>query len=314
MKKQIRYSPEVRERAVRLVLEHQREYESQWAALESIASKIGCTAETLRKWVRQSEADQGIRGGISTSERERVKQLERENRELKRANEILREEHRHILRKEARPPTEVTVVFIDQHKKQYGVESICRQVQIAPSNYYEHKARERDPDRLPGRIKRDKALECDIQRVWESNFKVYGANKVWRQLLRDGIHVARCTVERLMKKLEIQGVRRGKQCWTTIADDLLNRPADKVNRQFVATRPNQLWVADITFVATWVGFVYVAFITDVFARCIVGWRVSRSLRTDLVLDALEQALWARQETGGLIHHSDSKNTHTRFQK
>jgi transposase InsO family protein len=195
-------------------------------------------------------------------------------------------------------------IFVDQHKEQYGVEPICRQIQIAPSSYYEHKARERDPDRLPDRTKRDKALERDIQRIWESNFKVYGANKVWRQLIREGIRVARCTVERLMKKLGIQGIRRGKKCWTTIADDLLDRPTDKVNRQFVATRPNQLWVADITFVATWTGFVYVAFITDVFARLIVGWRVTRSLHTDWVFDAWEQALWARRETSGLIHHSD----------
>lgn len=196
------------------------------------------------------------------------------------------------------------MVFVDRNKAEYGVELICRQIQIAPSSYYEHKRRERDPDRLPGRIKRDTKLELDIQRVWESNFRVYGVRKVWRQLLREGIGVARCTVERLMKKLGMRGVRRGTKCWTTIADDLLVRPTDKVNRQFAATRPNQLWVADITFVATWIGFVYVAFITDVFARYIVGWRVSRSLRTDLVLDALEQALWARRETAGLIHHSD----------
>ncbi len=157
---------------------------------------------------------------------------------------------------------------------------------------------------MPGRIKLDMRLELDIQRVWKDNFRVYGARKVWRQLLREGIGVARCTVERLMKKLGMQGVRGGKRCRTTIADDLLACPADKVNRQFAAIRPNQLWVADITFVATWTGFVYVAFIIDVFARYIVGWRVSRSLHTDLVLDALEQALWARRETAGLIHHSD----------
>lgn len=123
-------------------------------------------------------------------------------------------------------------------------------------------------------------------------------------MLREGIVAARCTVERLLKKLRLQGVRRGRQCWTTIADDLLARPTDKVNRQFAATQPNQLWVADITFVATWTGFVYAAFITDVFARCIVGWRVSRSLHTNMVLDALEQVLWARREIKGLIHHSD----------
>ena len=199
------------------------------------------------------------------------------------------------------------VTFVDNNKAEYGVEPICRQIQIAPSSYYEHKVCERDSDRLPDRIKRDMRLELDIQRVWKDNFRVYGARKVWRQLLREGIGVARCTVERLMKKLGIQGVRRGKKCWTTISDDLLDRPTDKVNRQFVAARPNQLWVADITFVATWTGFVYVAFITDVFARYIVGWRVSRSLRTELILDALEQALWARRGTSGLIHHSDRKS-------
>jgi len=198
----------------------------------------------------------------------------------------------------------MTMVFIDRNKAQYGVEPICRQIRIAPSRYYEYKRRKRDPDRLPGRIKRDMRLELDIQRVWEDNFRIYGARKVWRQLLREGIGVARCTVERLMKRLGLQGIRRGKKCRSTIADDSLYRPTDKVNRQFTAVRPNQLWVADITFVATWTGFVYVAFITDVFARYIVGWRVSRSLRTDLVLDALEQALWARREIAGLIHHSD----------
>jgi transposase InsO family protein len=174
---------------------------------------------------------------------------------------------------------------------------------ISPSTYYEYKARERDPDRLPARVKRDESLKVDITRVWEENFRVYGARKVWRQLNREHLEVARCTVERLMQRLEIQGVRRGK-CWTTIADDALARPADLVKRAFTATRPNQLWVADITFVATWAGFVYVAFIVDVYARCIVGWRVSRSLHTDLVLDALEQALWSRTDTEGLVHHSD----------
>ncbi len=196
------------------------------------------------------------------------------------------------------------VTFIDSNKAKYGIEPICRQIQIVPSSYYEHKRCERDPNRLPDRIRRDMKLELEIQRVWENNFRVYGARKIWRQLIREGTRVARCTVERLMKKLGIQGIKRGKKCWTTISDDSLYRPADKVNRQFTAIRPNQLWVADITFVATWTGFVYVAFIIDVFARCIVGWRVSRSLHTDLVLDALEQALWARREIKGLIHHSD----------
>ena len=148
---------------------------------------------------------------------------------------------------------------------------------IAPSTYYEHKVREANPERLPDRSKRDSALEIDIQRVWEENFEVYGARKIWRQLNREQIDVARCTVERLMKRLGIQGVMRGAKCWTTVSDDALARPSDLVKREFTAIRPNQLWVADITHVATWSGFVYVAFIIDVFARRIVGWRVSRSL-------------------------------------
>ena len=198
----------------------------------------------------------------------------------------------------------MSVAFVDEHRNAYGVEPICQQLQIAPSTYYEHKAREKEPDRLPDRVRRDEVLKVEIKRVWEEHLRVYGARKVWRQLLREDLIVARCTVERLMKTLGIEGIRRGAKCWTTVADDALERPQDKVNRQFVATRPNQLWVADITYVATWIGFVYVAFITDVFARRIVGWRVSRSLSTDLVLDALEQAIWARGKADGLIHHSD----------
>ena len=196
------------------------------------------------------------------------------------------------------------ISFIDEHRTEHGVEPICRQLPIAPSTYYEQKAREDDPERLPDRTRRDRALEIVIQRVWEENFEVYGARKVWRQLNRECIEVARCTVERLMKRLGIQGVTRGAKCWTTVSDDTLARPADLVNREFTSTRPNQLWVADITFVATWLGFAYVAFIIDVFARRIVGWRVSRSLHTELVLDALEQALWSRTKTEGLVHHSD----------
>ncbi len=196
------------------------------------------------------------------------------------------------------------VAFIDQHHEGLGVEPICKHLPIAPSTYYEHRARAADPGRLPARVKRDQALCKEIQRIWGENYRLYGARKVWRQLQREGHVVARCTVERLMRRLEIQGVRRGAKRWTTARDETLPQPADRVNRQFAATRPNQLWVADITYAATWSGFVYVAFVVDVFARRIVGWRVSRSLRTDLVLDALEQALWSRRERDGLIHHSD----------
>ena len=194
--------------------------------------------------------------------------------------------------------------FIDQHRAVLGVEPICKQLPIAPSTYYERKARDADPARVPARVKRDRALSQAVYRVWDENYQVYGARKVWHQLKREGQKVARCTVERLMRQLEIQGVRRGGKRWTTVCDEALPQPADRVNRHFAATRPNRLWVADLTFVAAWSGFVYVAFVVDVFARRIVGWRVSRSLRTALVLDALEQALWSRHDTAGLIHHSD----------
>jgi len=196
------------------------------------------------------------------------------------------------------------VAFIDAHRDAYGVEPICAQLPIAPSTYYEHKTRETDPGRLPPRARRDQVLSVEVRRVWDENFQVYGARKVWRQLTRETIPVARCTVERLMGVLGLQGAMRGKACRTTIGDDATDRPADLVQRQFTAERPNQLWVADITYVATWSGFVYVAFIIDVLARYIVGWRVANTVRAELVLDALEQALWSRRETEGLIHHSD----------
>jgi putative transposase len=197
------------------------------------------------------------------------------------------------------------IAFIDEQRECYGIEPICQQLPIAVSTYYEHKARQRDPEREPDRLKRDRWLKPEIQRVWNENMQVYGARKVWRQLNREGMVVAKCTVERLMNELGIQGATRGgAKCWTTISDDSFDKPIDRVHRHFFADRPNQLWVADITFVATWSGFVYVAFVLDVYARTIVGWRVNRSLRTDLVLDALEQAIWARKDTENLIHHSD----------
>jgi transposase InsO family protein len=196
------------------------------------------------------------------------------------------------------------VAFIDAHRAEYGVESICKQLPIAPSTYYEQKSRQADPSRLPPRVRRDAELSGSIRRVWEENFRAYGARKVWRQLRRESTAVARCTVERLMRRDGLCGVVRGRKKRTTIPADAAQCPLDRVQRQFVASRPNELWIADFTYVATWTGFVYVAFVIDVFARCIVGWRVSRSMQTDLVLDALEQALHARQVGEGLIHHSD----------
>ena len=194
--------------------------------------------------------------------------------------------------------------FIDDHREVYGVEPICAVLPIAPSTYYEHNARRADPSRLPERTRRDAALGEEIDRVWRENRRVYGARKVWLQLRREGVTVARCTVERLMRRMGLVGVVRGRRPRTTIPDEAAPRPADLVERDFTATHPNQLWVADLTYVATWAGFVYVAFVIDVFSRMIVGWRASRSLRSDLALDALEQALYARPDIDRLVHHSD----------
>ena len=230
------FSPEVRERAVRMVLEHRGEYPSLWATIESIAPKIGCVPQTLNDWVRQHEVEEGMRDGVSSDER----------------------------------------------------------------------ARKRKPELLCARAKSDEALMPQIQAIWQANTQVYGADKVWHQMNREGTKVARCTVERLMKRLGLHGVRRGKVIRTTVLDKATPCPLDRVNRQFKADRPNQLWVSDFTYVSTWQGWQYVAFVIDVFARCIVGWRVSSSMRTDFVLDALEQALFDRQpeRSDALIHHSD----------
>lgn len=197
------------------------------------------------------------------------------------------------------------VQFIDEHRSVYGVEPICGVLPIALATYYRHRRSQREPERRSSRARRDEELTVEIQRVWNENFGVYGAKKVWRQLRREGVDVARCTVERLMRALGLRGAVRGRAFKvTTVADESALRPSDLVERDFRADRPNQLWVADLTYVATWVGFVYVAFVIDVFSRAIVGWRVSRSLRSDLALDALEQALHARPDDGRLVHHSD----------
>ena len=200
---------------------------------------------------------------------------------------------------------EAMISFIDAYRDDHGVEPICKVLPIAPSSYYEHLARRRDPERLPTRDKREAELMPEIKRVFEKNFQVYGVRKVWRQMLREGHTIARCTVARLMKKMGLQGVIRGKRVRTTMGDKAAPCPLDRVNRQFKSSRPNALWVSDFTYVATWQGFVYVAFVIDVYARRIVGWRVSRSAHAGFVLDALEQALHDRRPVGGdLVHHSD----------
>ncbi|EIH0646020.1 IS3 family transposase [Escherichia coli] len=303
MTKNTRFSPEVRQRAIRMVLESQDEYDSQWAAICSIAPKIGCTPETLRVWVRQHERDTGGGdGGLTSAERQRLKELERENRELRRSNDILRQASAYFGEGGVRPPLEKMMPLLDKLREQYGVGPVCSELHIAPSTYYHCQQQRHHPDKRSARAQHDDWLKREIQRVYDENHQVYGVRKVWRQLLREGIRVARCTVARLMAVMGLAGVLRGKKVRTTISRKAV-AAGDRVNRQFVAERPDQLWVADFTYVSTWQGFVCVAFIIDVFAGCIVGWRVSSSMETTFVLDALEQALWARRPSG-TVHHSD----------
>jgi len=198
------------------------------------------------------------------------------------------------------------IAFTDDHRQTYGVEPICRVLSIAPSTYHAHAARRADPSRLSDRVRRDADRKVEIRRVVEENFRVYGVRKVWRQLRREGFSAARCTVARLMRDMGLRGAIRGKPLRTTISDKAAPCPLDRVNRQFHASAPDRLWLADFTYVATWTGFVYVAFVIDAYARRIVGWRASRTAHADLVLDALEQALHDRRPAspGGLVHHSD----------
>ncbi|HAI4624037.1 TPA: IS3 family transposase [Escherichia coli] len=303
MTKKTLFSPEVRQRAVRMVLESQGEYDSQWAAICSIAPKTGCTPETLRVWVRQYERDTGGGdGGLTTAERQRLKELERENRELHRSNNILRQASAYFAKAEFDRLWKKLMPLLDKLREQYGVGPVCSELHIAPSTYYHCQQQRHHPDKRSARAQRDDWLKKEIQRVYDENHQVYGVRKVWRQLLREGIRVARCTVARLMAVMGLAGVLRGKKVRTTVSRKTV-ATGDRVNRQFVAERPDQLWVADFTYVSTWQGFVYVAFIIDVFAGYIVGWRVSSSMETTFVLDALEQALWARRPSG-TIHHSD----------
>ncbi|KAB2786821.1 IS3 family transposase [Brucella anthropi] len=301
-----KFSPEVRARAVRMVTEHEAEHPSRWAAVSSIAAKIGCSAHTLHEWVKKAEVDSGKRAGLPSDVAEKMKALERENRELRQGNEILRKASAYFCPGGARPPTEAMISFIDEHRTVLGVEPICRLLPIAPSTYYEVVAKRTDVDRLSARARRDMAMKVEIRRVFNENFQVYGVRKVWRQLQREGHDIARCTVAGLMRMMGLQGIIRGKPVKTTVPDKAAPCPLDRVNRQFRAPAPNMLWLSDFTYVATWQGSVYVAFVIDAFARRIVGWRASRTAQAGFVLDALNQALHDRRPVhrGGLIHHSD----------
>ncbi|MDT0345703.1 IS3 family transposase [Streptomyces litchfieldiae] len=301
-----KYPDELRERVVRLVFETRERSGQKAGAIARVADQLGINRETLRNWVSRAEIDSGERPGTSTADAQRTAELERENRELRRANEILKAASG-FLRAGARPATATLVEFVDEHRETYGVEPICAQIQVAPSTYYAAKTRPRSARSL-----RDEELCKEISRVYEENYGVYGARKVWRQLRREGIDVARCTVERLMRTLGLAGaLRGGARRRTTVPDPAAQRSADLVKRVFAAERPNRLWVADPTYVATWSGMAYVAFVVDVYSRRIVGWRAAAHMRTDLPLDALEMAVWHRDDAlKELIHHSDRGSQYT----
>ncbi|MEG3178615.1 IS3 family transposase [Sphingomonas sp. RB3P16] len=300
-----KFAPEVPERAVAMVFDHERDHTSRWATVVSIAEKIGCVPQTLHEWVKRAEVNSGKRAGVPTEVADKVKALEREVRELRQANEILRKASAYFCSGGARPPVPAMIAFIDDHRDAYGVEPICRFLPIAPSTYHERVAQRPNPTRLSARARQDVALKPEIARVFAENFAVFGVRKVLRPMIREGVPVARCTIARLMREMGLAGVILGKPVRTTISDKASPCPLDHVNRQFYAPAPNMLWVSDFTYVATWAGLVYVAFVIDTYARRIVGLRASRTAHASFVLDALEQAL--HDPTGAcdsLVHHSD----------
>ena len=280
-----------------MVLEHREEYPSLWAAIESIAPKIGCVPQTLLEWVKRHESRHAVqREGVTTAERE-AHQGARARGQGAAPGQRDPEAGQRVFRPGgARPPPEVLDRFVDQHRDRFGVEPICKVLQIAPSGYWRHAARQRNPALRARPGSSETTRWCPRSSACgQANLQVYGADKVWKQLHREGHPVARCTVERLMRRLGLARCQCvASRCARPIADAKAPCPLDRVNRQFKAERPNQLWVSDFTYVSTWQGFVYVAFVIDVFARRIVGWRVSSSMHTDFVLDALEQALYARK--------------------
>lgn len=267
--------------------------------------KIGCMPQTFHEWVKRAEVDAGLRDGVTTADGTADEETRTRGHGTASGQRTIEAGQRVFRQGGTRPPFEELKRFIDQHRHMFGVEPICQVLQMAPLCYWRHAARRRRSELRSARAQRDDALAADIQRVWHANWQVYGAHKVWLQMSREGMAVARCTVERLMGRLGLRGVVRGKAMRTTSSDSKAPCPLDRVNRVFKSQRPNQLWVSDFTCVSTWQGWLYVAFVIDVFARRFVGWRVSRTMQTDFVLDALEPALYERRPAANaLIHHSD----------
>ncbi|MFV1963523.1 MAG: IS3 family transposase, partial [Acidimicrobiia bacterium] len=300
-----RYTKQEKDQAVRLVFELRKELGTSQGTVVRIADQLGYGTESLRRWVARAEVDAGDAPGMSTAERARVKKLEQENRELRRANEILKRASG-FLCGGARPPTQVMAEFIDENRDEFGVEPICTTLEVAPSTYYEFKSRP-----LSARAIRDAVMMPILLALFQANYSVYGVRKLWIAATRAGHDIGRDKVGRLMRQLDIQGVSRRRRVRTTIPDESARRPPDLVDRDFTADAPNQLWVSDLTYVPTWDGMGYVCFIVDAFSRRIVGWRVAAHMRTEMVLDALEMARWSRgTRLEGLVTHSDAGSQFT----
>nr|WP_245862834.1 IS3 family transposase [Georgenia soli] len=303
-----------------MVLEHRQDYTSEYEAIRTIAERLGVGHETLRKWVRRAEVDAGARPGVTSAEATRIKELEKENRELRRANEILKSAGV-FLRAGARPATAVICRFIDENRARFGVEPICRVLtehgcKIAPSTYYAYRSR-----RPAARTVSDATVLHELRRLRldahgrPTPESLYGYRKTWHALRARGVTVARCTLERLMREHGMRGAVRSGKVRTTVPGKDGSRAGDRLNRDFTAAAPNLVWVADFTYVRTWAGFVYVAFAVDVFSQAVVGWHAMTTRHTDLVLTCLRMATWARSHQGhpvttGLIHHSDAGSQYT----
>ncbi|WP_336705557.1 IS3 family transposase [Micrococcus terreus] len=294
-----RYSDEEKAAAVRMVRTLRAELGATQGTVQRVATQLGYGVESVRMWVKQADIDEGVAPGVSSAEAARVRELEQEVRELRRANEVLKRAA-FFLRGGARPPLPEVVAFIDANKdnlvdgRRLGVELICRLLQVAPSSYYA--AKTRAPS---ARTLRDEELIPQLVELWETNYRVYGVRKLWKVARRAGIMIGRDQTARLMRAAGIEGVRRSKRVKTTRPDPASARHPDLVKREFTATAPNRLWVTDLTFVPTWAGVAYVCFIIDAFSRMIVGWRVASHMRTEMVLDAIEMARWSRGR-----HHDD----------
>ncbi|WP_242603478.1 IS3 family transposase, partial [Mycolicibacterium thermoresistibile] len=297
----------VRDRALRLLDTTMEDSGvSEFEAIKSVASKLGVSQESVRRWRRKAEIDAGQRPGVTSTEHAEIRKLKRENAELRRANEILKSASA-FFRSGARPPRDEMIAFIDAHRDQFGVELICRVLRAAIAGFLTSRGYRAAKARPPSeRAMRDELLIAELRTVHEQNFSVYGVKKMHHAMKRRGWRVGREQTRRLMRKAGLRGVQRGKPVFTTISDPAHCRPADLVNRQFSAEAPDRLWVADITFVRTWQGFCYTAFVTDACTKAIKGWAVAASMRTeDLPLEAFNHAVWhSDSDLSELIHHSD----------